>query len=303
MTKEFKYFQFPLCLLSETYKDRAKGFGLMVSYGLVHFAKSQNYNEPDVARQVVYDYYRNRDMMPDSLFNALERAEEGDNFTWDDDYSGFNSDGQFTAEENISEVLRIMEADAGFKADAIQHYQLHQAGDFLKVSIVSNKVTLKRYREAKAIQEAYEAKFGPDAMASVKTSMLFEFRDNPKQDMDLFRAYLGIISMIGYRNFISTNKPAILSRMIGAKSKAAFEHLSKNKEVQAVVTKYSKRYNMDRLLLQLAEQKFIMFLSKKKISVIYLSRYMEPQELADLVTQSRNRYNLKKKIKDATASL
>jgi len=46
-----------------------------------------------------------------------------------------------------------------------------------------------------------------------------------------------------------------------------------------------------------------MFLSKKQTSVIYVSRYMEPKELAELVKQSRNRNDLKKKMKDATASL
>jgi len=46
-----------------------------------------------------------------------------------------------------------------------------------------------------------------------------------------------------------------------------------------------------------------MFLSKKQTSVIYVSRYMEPEELAELVKQSRNRNDLKKKMKDATASL
>jgi hypothetical protein len=303
MAKEFRYFQFPLCLLLETYKDRVRGLNLMSSYGIVHFAKSQNCNERDAARQLVYDYYRNRDKMPEGLFDALELAEREGRFTWDDDYNGFNSDGQFTAEENTDEVMKIMEAQADFKTGTIQNYQLHQTAEFLHIDIGSIGNTLKRYNEARAIQGAYEARFGPDAMTSVKPSILFDFRDNPKQDIDLFRAYLGIISMIGYRNFISTNKPAMLSRMIGAKSKAAFIQLSKNKEVQTVLKKYSKRYNMDKLLLTLAEQKFIMFLSKKQTSVIYVSRYMEPKELAELVKQSRNRNDLKKKMKDATASL
>lgn len=303
MVKDYKYFQFPLCLLSETYKDRDKGFGLMVSYGLVHFAKSQNYIEPDVARQVVYDYYRNKDKMPDGLFDALEVAEQDGLFTWDDDYNGFSSDGRFAAEENTREVMRLMEADADLKADAIQHYQLHQAGEFLNVSIASPKDTLKRYREAKAIQQAHEAKFGPDAMASVKPSMLFDFRDNPKQDTDLFRAYLGIVSLIGYRYFISTSKPVILSRMIGAKSKAAFEYLSKHKDIQETVSKYSKRYNMDKLLLALAEQKFIMFLTRPHISLIYVSKYMEPEELVKLVKQAQQKNSLKNKIKAASLEL
>lgn len=300
---EYKYVQFPLCLVTETYKDREKGLSLMLDFGLVHYALSQKYEIADVVRQTIYDYYKNADKLPGDLRVAIEEAEAEDRFTHDEDYNGFNSDGKFDPELNAPELLRILENNPDIKEEAVRHYQLHQAGAFLNVQIGSVKGTIKRYNEAQGIRESYERTFGPDAMATAKPSMLFEYRDNPKQDIDLLRAYLGIVSMIGYRKFISTNKPAILSRMIGAKSKAAFQSLSKLTATGDAVNKYSKRWNMDKLMLSLAEHKFIMFLSKKQTSVIYVSRYMEPQELADLVRQSRSKYNLKKKIQDATASL
>ena len=137
--------------------------------------------------------------------------------------------------------------------------------------------------------------------------MLWQFIDNPK-DIDLFRAYIGIKSMIGRRNFISSNKPAILSRMIGCKNKAAFEFFTanrynKNKNLLPTVEKYSKRYNMDKLLLTLAERKYIMFLSKKEVRVIYLSKYMEPEELGKLIKETKERQNIKQRIKNVTATL
>lgn len=300
---EYKYIQFPLCLMQETYKHKTDGLDLMSGYGIVHFALSQKHSREDVARQVVYDYYRNCDQLPGIVRNIIIEAEAEDQFTHDDDYNGFNCDGKFDATDNINELLKIFESQPDARAEAIEFYRVHQAGEFLNVKINSFKHTLDRHRKAKGIQEMFEAEYGPDAMASVKPSLLFKYRDDPKQDIDLLRAYLGAISMIGYRNFISTNKPAILSRMIGCKSKKAFEKISQRPEIQETVQKYGKRYNMDKLLLSLAEQKFIMFLSKKQTSVIYVSRYMEPQALAEMVRQSRNKYNLKKQIKDATASL
>jgi hypothetical protein len=69
------------------------------------------------------------------------------------------------------------------------------------------------------------------------------------------------------------------------------------------VEKYSKRYRMDKLLLTLAERKYIMFLSKEKVSVIYLSKFMEPEELGKLIRETKDRQNIKKRIKDVTASL
>jgi hypothetical protein len=144
-------------------------------------------------------------------------------------------------------------------------------------------------------------------MPYCKDSMLFEFIKNQK-DIDLFRAYIGIKSMLGRRNFISSNKPAILSRMIGCKSKAAFDYYTSNKynkdkNLLPTVAKYSKRYHMDKLLLTLAERKYIMFLSKEKVSVIYLSKYMEPEELGNLVKETKGRQNIKQRIKDVAVSL
>lgn len=300
---EYKYVQFPLCLVTETYKNREKGLSLMLDFGLVHYALSQKYEIGDVVRQTIYDFYKNTDKLPRDLRVAIEEAAAEGQFTQDEDYNGFNSDGKFDPELNAPELLRILENNPDIKEEAVRHYQLHQAGEFLNIKILSAKGMLKSYHEVQGIRQSFERVFGPDAMVSVKPSMLFEYLKNPKQDIDLLRAYLGIVSMIGYRKFISTNKPAILSRMIGAKSKAAFQSLSKLTATGDTVTKYSKRWNMDKLMLSLAEHKFIMFLSKKQTSVIYVSRYMEPQELADLVRQSRNRYDIKKKIQDATASL
>lgn len=275
----------------------------MLDFGLVHYALSQKYEIGDVVRQTIYDFYKNTDKLPRDLRVAIEEAAAEGQFTQDEDYNGFNSDGKFDPELNAPELLRILENNPDIKEEAVRHYQLHQAGEFLNIKILSAKGMLKSYHEVQGIRQSFERVFGPDAMVSVKPSMLFEYLKNPKQDIDLLRAYLGIVSMIGYRKFISTNKPAILSRMIGAKSKAAFQSLSKLTATGDTVTKYSKRWNMDKLMLSLAEHKFIMFLSKKQTSVIYVSRYMEPQELADLVRQSRNRYDIKKKIQDATASL
>lgn len=300
---EYKYVQFPLCLMTETYKDRERGLNLMLDFGLVHYALSQKYEIGDVVRQTIFDFYKNTDKLPRDLRVAIEEAEAEDQFTHDEDYNGFNSDGKFDPELNAPELLGILENNPDIKEEAVRHYQLHQAGEFLNIQIGSVKRTLKSYNEAQGIRESYERIFGPDAMASVKPSVLIDYRDNPKQDIDLLRAYLGIVSMIGYRKFISTNKPAVLSRMIGAKSKQAFQSLSKLTTTGDTIKKYSKRWNMDKLMLSLAEHKFIMFLSKKQTSVIYVSRYMEPQELADQVRQSRNRYDIKKKIQDATASL
>ena len=105
---------------------------------------------------------------------------------------------------------------------------------------------------------------------------------------------------------MSSNKPAILSRMLGCKNKASFEFYTtnkynKDKSLLSTVAKYSKRYQMDKLLLTLAERKYIMYLSKKDTRFIYVSKYMEPEELKDLINYTKEKQNLKKKIHEAAS--
>lgn len=307
--KEFKYVQFPLCLLMETYKeDLETALRLILRYGIMNYATKLKYNLQDVAKQVCYYYYRKQGVAQNSIIEKIETAIDQDLFTPDEDYNGFS--GQtFQPDDNISEVLKLFESDPQFKEDSIINYQLHlsTSGDHLGISIASNDDLIDTFNRALQIQETFEERFGPDAMPFCKKSMLFDFISNPK-DIDLFRAYIGIKSMLGRRNFISSNKPAILSRMIGCKSKAAFEYYTtdkynKDKNLLPTVAKYGKRYHMDKLLLTLAEHKYIMFLSKEKISVIYLSKYMEPEDLGKLIKETKTRQNIKQRIKNVTASL
>jgi hypothetical protein len=307
--KEYGYLQFPLCLIMEIYRDVERGLNLIISYGIMNYAIKLKYDLQDVAKQVCYYYYRKEDVVQSSIINRLNLAIREELFTPDEDYNGFNG-GNFQPDDNISEVLKLLELDPEFKENAILNYQFHLAAskNHLNITIGSNDDTIHRYYEGLRIQKNFEEKFGPDAMPFCKKGMLFEFRDKQQKEIDLFRAYIGIKSMIGRRNFISSNKPAILSRMIGCKSKSAFEYYTtdkynKNKNLLPIVEKYSKRYHMDKLLLTLAERKYIMFSSKEKVLVIYLSKYMEPEELGKLIKETKDRQNIKQRIKNVAGSL
>ena len=306
--RDDKYIQFPLCLLRQTYSNPETAFDLIVNFGIVHYAMSFEYNMVDVGRQLMYAYYRNKEMIQSSLYKTINKYALDGLLTTDEDYNGF-SGSEFDPLAVSVELLGLFQSDSEFKEAAILRYQIQQAisGKFLCVELGDINSTIRNYNEGLEYKKKFEQQFGSDCMPGVKVKQLFECRDSGK-DLDLFRAYIGIKSMIGNRNFISSNKPAILSRMIGCKSKAAFEYDTcykpgKDKSNLPTVAKYSKKYQMDKLLLTLVEQKFIMFLSKPKVSVIYLSKYMEPEELGKLITDTKDKQNLKQRMKDAAASL
>lgn len=300
--KEYKYLQFPLCLLMETYKDIGTGLNLILNYGLMYYAMKQKYNLRDVAKQICYDYYRNESDLPGRIVNVINTSDE---FIPDVNYNGF-SGAEFNPEDNIEQILSLFEQDQEFKDECILRYRIHTAAAFFNVQ-VNSETTLRAYKKALSIKESFEAKFGPDVFPSCKPDMIFQVRDGNHKDIDFLRAYIGIRSMLGNRNFISSNKPAILSRMIGCKSKAAFEYYTngkfKDKTVLPTIETYSKKYHMDKLPLNLAERKYIMFLSKKQVSIIYLSKYMEPEELGKIIKETKDKQNIKQRIRNVTASL
>ncbi len=310
--KKYRYIQFPLCLIKETYRDVGEGLNLIFSYGLAHFAESFKYDLREVARQMMYAYYRKLPMIQGSLYNKIESYATQGLLTIDVDYCGFSglqSGREFDPLDVSSELIDILESDNEFKGEAITRYQIQQAVSpkFLGIKLNNIDNQIRMNKKAIELKTSFEKQFGKDAMPTCKMDFLFSFNDDPS-NIDLFRAYIAVSSLIGQRNFITSNKPAVLSRMVGLKSKQAFEYFttqgkSIDKNILTTVEKYSKRYHMDNLLLTLAERKFIMYLTKPKVSVIYFSKYMTPSELAAMIKEKKSMLDLKQQMKDATASL
>lgn len=308
-----RYIQFPLCLFMETYLDPLKGIHLILNYGIVNYAKKFKYDISEVAIQLMYCYYRNQEMIQFELLETIQDYIDTEKLSIDPDYSGFDNT-IFEPLDGSPELLGLLESDQEFRDSAILLYQIRQAvsEDNLSLDITIENV-ISQYETGKKIQERFEQQFGKDVMPSIKIDQIFEFIDSLKLNdsfnkIDYFRAYIGIKSLIGRNTFTTTNKPAILSRMIGCKSKAAFEYYTlnrynKRKELLPTVEKFSKKYQMDKLLLNLAQLKFIMFLSKPKVSVLYISQFMEPEKLAEVVKQGKESRDLKNRIRNATASI
>jgi hypothetical protein len=175
---------------------------------------------------------------------------------------GFYDKGKYDPDpDTVEDILQLFEHDPELKDSAILNYQLSLATSkkHLNFPIESNDDILESYHIGMQFQQTFEKQFGSDAMPNCKRDVLKSFLDNP-EDIDLFRAYIGITSMIGRCNFVSSNKPRILSRMLGLKSKAAFQYYSISDEnLLPTIEMYRKKYHMNRILLTLAERKYIMY--------------------------------------------
>lgn len=306
-SKVYGYIQFPLCLLQETHKDVEKALNLMIDYGIVSYALKLKYNIRDVAKQVCYYYYRKQEVLQASIRKQIDKAIDKGLFTPDEDYNGF-AGKTFQPDDNISEVLKLFESDPGFKSDSILHYQIHLATskDHLGITIYSNDDTIQRYNEAMQLKQKFENRYGPDAMPMCPKNILFDFRDK-QQDLDVFRALIGIRSLIGFRNYIATTRPVILMRMLGCKSKKALDmFLQENEAARELYQKYARsrrslEYHFNKLFSQLLSRGFI----KSKIFMrsvsrkIFLSINLNYDQLTSEIIEFAKKRNFKHREDEA----
>lgn len=306
--KEYAYIQFPLCLIRETFRKGRSAIGLMLYYGIVSFAKKLPYDIQDVAHQVIYYYYRK----PEILQSSIRRYIENNRFTYDEDYNGFTVEGDFYPAENAEEIISLFD-DEEFKNDCILHYQLHLAtsSDPLNIDIISNDYVIDCYKKALQIKDEFESIYGPDAMPFCPKSILFDFADNEKNDLDIFRALIGIRSLIGFKNYVATVRPVILMRMLGCKNKKALnDFINSCTEAKELFDKYTRsdkalRYHFDKLFATLLSRGFI----KSKIFVrgisrkIFISIKLNHEQLAEEIIKFAAKRNFKKQENEAISKI
>lgn len=293
------YIQFPLCLLKETYKDTYQGVNLIINYGIINFSTKVQYSQKEVARQLYYDYYKRQPMLK-KLINKIDKSANTNKIELDEDYHGFDISGK-KFDPEITEILVLFDQDCDFKFMAIQHYQIRQAAQLLNVILGAIEPIIEDYEKATLLIEKFEEKYGKDACPGIKTSHLFDFRDNPEK-ADIFRAYIGIRSLIGQKDFIATNKQIILSRMIGAKSDIVRQEFLEITEIKPTYEKYKNRYQMDKLLLELSKRGFIIKVAYGRR--LYISKNnLTYEELADKVASWLSKLNIRRQEREANHRL
>lgn len=296
---EDRYVQFPLCLLQKIFEDPKKVFNLILDFGIVNYAKKFTYNLEEVARQLMYGYFRESELQMDLKYSLKKYIESG-SVTYDPDTEGFDNN-TFDPADSIMGLMELFESDRKFKRDAILYYQIKQAESFLNIEDFSIDGTIENYMTAYKYKSDFEQKYNPDSMPNVKPSMIFDFRDSGK-DLQLFRAYIAIKSLIGFNRYIATTRNVILMRMFGCKSNQALnDFLKTNKEAkeeyeQINRTEKSLRYYFDKLFNNLLSKGFIKSkIFERKVSrKIFLSVSLDYDNLANEIIKFSDKRNHKK---------
>ncbi|MBN1227789.1 MAG: hypothetical protein JXA79_12410 [Deltaproteobacteria bacterium] len=313
MKDDYSYVRFPLCLFQEFFTNGNDAFNLISGFGIINMARSlKAKNIEEVARQLMYYYYNNKTRIPGHLLDMLQVYINSGDIILDEDYRGFGATGEFAPEGEVFSIMQIFQKNPKFLDEALLLWQLSKTVSDLKdkkfkykllnVTIGSTDDIVKSYEKALTIQKNFEDKYGKDSWSSVKTDMLFEFRDSGK-DFDLLRAYLAIKSIIGPHQYTATTRKVILMRMMGCKSNEALnDFLKNNKTAREYYNMFSRsdkalRYHFDKLFEALLARGFIQSkIFERKVSrKLFISHVLNYDELA---TEIINFHNKRKHKKD-----
>jgi len=241
-----RYLQFPLCLLRNLFADKLKTINDIIEFGLYRYAKKQDYDLFEVARQMMYCFYRKQGDLTNDLRRMIQRYIDSENIQIDDDYNGF-SGSEFNPETEIGNIMELFNTDNNFMEKAIEFYQIRQACSRDLLNITCNfDYVLKHGKEIeKTIPEG-------EPYPSINKSLFFDFRDHEKTEFDMmqFACYIAIRSILGEKPYCRTNKEMILCRAFGYKSNKELP-ATMNPVIKELFDKYNKRYHIDRILQSL----------------------------------------------------
>jgi hypothetical protein len=251
--QEPRYIQIPLCWLQMIWKDPKKALEEALCYGIVYRSRKVKYSAEQVAKQLVYDYYRS-DLIYEleNQYHELVEAEEIPDYG--EDNPGFTPQG-FDPDES-PEVVEAFKKYPDFEKLAIQNYQIHVSAYYLNLKIKSKAYTIKRAAVVQSFQDQEEQRFDKQPMPMVNVGLVLKFRDNP-ENIELLTSYIAIKSLIGQHKFTGTHRLEVARRMIGAKSNAALPEALEDPILKTIYQKYTKRWQFDKLIAGLLEGNFI----------------------------------------------
>ena len=266
---EFRYIQFPLCGLQEIIKDRRAGLNLVLGFGIFNYAKKLKKPEfEDVARQLIYDFYKNPKILTESSKQKLAKHYNNEDLVYNEDYSGFGGTGGEFEPDELSQVVDILKEDPCFAEDAELHFRIHAVvGMFGLKSNVTDQEYRDRYEKLKRMQSIQEVTFGHEPMPSFSKEILMMYLNGIRSEspIEWLLMFVAIKSFIGVTQkgenaFTGTYKIALLKRMIGVNLDIALPEALKIDKCRELYEKYhpdKHRRKFDNLIKRLLIEKLI----------------------------------------------
>jgi len=211
--------------------------------GIVKYSQRLEATPEEAARQVLYDYYRQRDKLTTGLHNYLSECFNNNILLFDEDFGGFTSLGFEPPDLDV--LVKLFTENHTLFTEAAEYVNVHKSMSFLGITGPTGEIL----KHGKALLDK-TPNGQPWPMVSI--DLIFEFlkTTKPTFDMAQFAAYVGIGSILGVKPYVRSNKQHILARMFGYPTHGQIPE-KMNPVVKDLLAKYSTRYWMDKLLIHL----------------------------------------------------
>lgn len=254
--------------------------------GIFRFAYSIRIQEESAIKEAVYCFHHERDKLSARLLSAVA------NYT-DDYYRGYGGIGYA---ENEMDALRPVFEDEDLKLHLTEWYRIRQVLKLLDIDIPFNDIILCADKSKHILTEegnpsiCVNTNFIKNKLDDAKVGNL------PARKRALLSMYLGILSLIGNKEYAATSSEAIISRMFGAKNKEQLSMYCEDEEFRKVYEQYSTRRKYYSLITELEEKGMIVRYSYNRTT--FISVKLDLDSLVKAIQKDSKSYRLKE-LKEA----
>lgn len=275
----YQYVLFPLCLLQKATPDR-DFFNNLVIYVVRDLSKKIEMDLDESLRSVIYDYYRNFDLLPSRLQDILNDLTLNGCFG-DEFFCGFDQDGDFNPEDDLLALKSCIEEYPELIDLSIEYAKRKRVARLLGINLDPG-FSLDAVDPFEKYVVSHEKEFGRDPKVSLKIAYLLGLREYPIQEdvMLVFLVYSAIKSLIGTKKYVGTNKSVIAMRALGAKDQKILDRLLLQENFASLYSKLVTRHHIDKILSSLVSKKFL----SSKVGMfkrLWLSTKLTQIELGD----------------------
>lgn len=298
--------------------------GNVIRYAVYKMASNYDADTPNVFRQILYVYYQTHidvdyngsatveyvtskpyNCLPDDICNKIEELWQDNKLSLDFDRKGFDLEGSFLSDDEISELEDYASTDATFFEKCVKWYKIRQVCS--NIGIPLEDVNLYEM----AINRYAPYNINNDIFAYVNTSIILRYYNNSRSgriseiERVQFACYAGIKSIVGLNDYWKASKELILARMMGLKSSGEIttEILNRKERTEAnrIYKKYSHRRQFVGLLNKMLEYGYIKCcFGKKKSGYCISTRLTEVEVMRREVESERNKIMARTRVQSAS---
>jgi len=224
-------------------------------------------NNDKFCKDLIYHYYKEN--LPNGLTECLNTLVENDFLTIDEDYEGFDGNGEFDPENNIGEIREYLNRKLTEKEKDEEDYDMgftpeyfsDLANEWCRIRAVLRVFNLS-YDAGIVMQNCHKLQrlVTGNTFCPIGISFLINYLRNANTEIDriMLAVLLGINSIIGLKKrFAFTTQSLIKSRMFGFASPKELEKFlsfKKNIKVKEKYDYYTSHRQFDKLRSELTRK-------------------------------------------------